>query len=149
MIARWPGHVPKGKVSEYAWGFWDVLPTLAEIAGAKAPPKLDGASVTRTLAGKDQPGERYMYWELPRYNAKTQTFFDEIPMQALRMGDWKMIRPQPDGKLELYNIVSDPFEAEDQYGKYPKVQERMEDYLRIARVPPRPQRQPEPDFLKK
>jgi arylsulfatase A len=149
MIARWPGHVPKGSVSEFAWGFWDVMPTFAEIAGVKPPAKLDGASVTRALAGKEQPGERFMYWELPRYDAKTQTFQDETPMQALRMGEWKMIRPEPNGKLELYNIVSDPYETQDQYGKYPKVQERMENYLRIARVPPRPQRQPEPDFLRK
>ena len=149
MIARWPGKVPKGVVSEYAWGFWDILPTFAELAGAKVPGKIDGASITRTLAGREQPGELFMYWEQPRYNNKTQTFVDEVPMQALRMGDWKLIRPEVNAKLELYNLKGDPFETRNVYGQYAKVQERMEEYLKHARVPPRPQKQPEPDFMKK
>jgi arylsulfatase A len=149
MIARWPGKIPKGIASEHAWGFWDVMPTLAEIAGVKPPANLDGTSITRALAGREQPGEMFMYWELPRYNAKTQSFFDEIPMQALRMSEWKLIRPEPDGKLELYNLQADPFEAKNVYGQYASIQKRMEEYLRRARVQPRPQRNPEPDFLKK
>jgi arylsulfatase A-like enzyme len=149
MIARWPGKIPKGVVSDYAWGFWDILPTLAELAGAKAPGKVDGTSITRTLAGREQPPEPFMYWELPRYNNKARAFVDEIPMQALRMGDWKLIRPEPNGKLELYNLKGDLYETRNVYGQYAKVQEKMEEYLKHARVPPRPQRQPEPDFLKK
>ena len=34
MIVRWPGQVPAGKRSDYAWGGWDVLPTAAALAGA-------------------------------------------------------------------------------------------------------------------
>ena len=34
MIARWPGTIPAGRVSDQAWAHWDMLPTLAELAGA-------------------------------------------------------------------------------------------------------------------
>ena len=37
MIARWPGKIPAGTVSDFVWAFWDVMPTLAEVAGIKAP----------------------------------------------------------------------------------------------------------------
>ena len=31
-IARWPGKVPAGASSDFAWAFWDFLPTAAELA---------------------------------------------------------------------------------------------------------------------
>ena len=34
MIVRWPGKVKAGTLSEQVWTFWDVLPTVADIAGA-------------------------------------------------------------------------------------------------------------------
>lgn len=148
MIVRWPGRIAKGTTSDRPWMFQDVLPTLAEIAGAKVPVKVDGHSVLPTLLGKQQAPDEFLYWELPRYNAKTRTFPDELPMQAVRMGDWKAVRPQPNGKLELYNLKADPREQRDVAAENPKVMERIEAYLRTVRVPPRPQFMPEPDFQK-
>ncbi|HYO81317.1 MAG TPA: arylsulfatase, partial [Bryobacteraceae bacterium] len=52
MLVRWPGQIQPGSTSDHAWGFWDVLPTLADIAGAKAPTGLDGVSIVPTLLGK-------------------------------------------------------------------------------------------------
>src|SRR5262249_61362592 len=42
MIARWPGRIRAGRVSDQVWAFWDFLPTVVELASAKAPPGLDG-----------------------------------------------------------------------------------------------------------
>ncbi len=36
MIVRYPGHIAPDTVSSQVWAFWDVLPTLAELAGALA-----------------------------------------------------------------------------------------------------------------
>jgi arylsulfatase A-like enzyme len=149
MVARWPGRIPKNSSSGYAWGFWDVLPTLCELAGAKVPGNIDGRSIVPTLMGKQQSPEPLLYWELPRYNAKTGTFFDELPPAAARMSDWKAVRPKPNAALELYNLLNDPYEQKDVASQYPKIVERMEATMRAARVPPRPQPHPEPDFRKK
>jgi arylsulfatase A len=146
MLVRWPGKVPKGRVSDHAWGFWDIVPTFAELAGVEPPARTDGVSVLPTLLGKNQPPEKFMYWELPRYNAKTASFRDEVPMQAARMGDWKAVRPQPDGKLELYNLKADPYESRDVSAQEPKVLAQLELFLKEARVPPRPQADPPQDF---
>src|SRR5262249_58518651 len=84
----------------------------------------------------------FMYWELPRYNAKTGEFAKEAPMQAVRMGDWKAVRPKADGPLELYNLRSDIGEQNNVAAQNPKVMARIEKYLEIARVQPRPQKEP-------
>ena len=63
MIARWRGTIPAGRVSDHVWAHWDMLPTLAELAGAKTPPALDGLSMARALTGQPQPTHDFLYWE--------------------------------------------------------------------------------------
>src|SRR5438046_4380096 len=41
MIARWPGTIPSGRVSDHPSAHWDIFPTLAEVAGARLPTGLD------------------------------------------------------------------------------------------------------------
>ena len=41
MLARWPGKIKPGRVSDLLWYFPDVLPTLAEATGAEAPADID------------------------------------------------------------------------------------------------------------
>ena len=52
MIARWSGTIPAGRVSYQEWAHWDMLPTLAELAGAKTPAGIDGLSMARALRGR-------------------------------------------------------------------------------------------------
>lgn len=57
-MVRWPGRVRAGSVSRVPWAFWDVLPTLAEVAGASSavPDDVDGRSFLRTLLGPGDDG---------------------------------------------------------------------------------------------
>jgi arylsulfatase A-like enzyme len=60
---RWPGTVEAGSVSDYAWAFWDVLPTLAALIGFEAPANIDGESFAPVLLGnKTQPPKEYLVW---------------------------------------------------------------------------------------
>ena len=36
MIARWPGKIKAGSTSDHVSAFWDVMPTVADLVGAKA-----------------------------------------------------------------------------------------------------------------
>jgi arylsulfatase A-like enzyme len=148
MVARWPGRIPKGITNDMPWGFWDVLPTFCEIAGINSPKNVDGRSVLPALTGKPQQPQPFLYWELPGYDAKAGTFPDEAPMQAGRMGDWKAVRPEPNGPLELYNLASDPYENKNVAGEHPDVLQKMEALLKGSRIPPRPQAQPPMDWQK-
>jgi arylsulfatase A-like enzyme len=105
FIARWPGRIKAGTVSELPIAFWDLLPTLAEFAGAKAPANLDGLSFAPTLLGEGgQKRHEFFYWEYP--NAKA-------PTQCVRMGDWKGITARVGGAWELYNLKDDPKETQN------------------------------------
>ena len=150
MIARWPGRVRAGAVRDHPWAFCDFLATAAELAGAKTPAKTDGISVVPTLLGAgSQPKHEFLYWELPRYVSKTGEFRKETPQQAVRMGDWKVVRPKPDGPLELYNLKEDEREKRDVARRNPAIMARMEDYLKTARTEPRRQTQPDHDWWTK
>ena len=51
------------------------------------------------------------------------------------MGKWKAVRPDPDGKLELYDLEADISESHDLAAENPEVMAQVEKYLRDARVP--------------
>ncbi|MHC4251991.1 MAG: sulfatase-like hydrolase/transferase, partial [Planctomycetota bacterium] len=126
MVARWPGVVPAGRTSEAPWYFADLLPTCAELAGARTPEGLDGASVVPALRCEPQPGlsERFMYWE----------FFERGFRQAVRWRDWKAIRMKPGGPLALYDLSRDVGETSDLAKERPEVVARFEEYLATCRT---------------
>ncbi len=47
LIARWPGRIAAGATSRLIGAFWDVMPTLCELAGAETPGNIDGLSIAR------------------------------------------------------------------------------------------------------
>ena len=141
LIARWPGRIRPGQVSSFAWGFQDFLPTAAAIAGVPSPSGIDGISVLPTLLGRSQPPHQYLYWELPRYIAASGGFREELPLQAMRRGDWKAVRPKPGGPLEIYNLKDDPGESKDLAAARPDLVAEFERRLRAARTPPRTQKE--------
>ena len=125
MIARWPGKIRPGSTSEQVWAFWDFLPTAAELAGAKAPPNIDGLSIVPTLLGQKQKQREYSYWE-----AYPKGGF----CQAVRMGDWKGVRQGLKGPLELYNLAHDVAESHSVAAEHPDVVAKIEAILRTART---------------
>jgi arylsulfatase A-like enzyme len=124
MIAWWPGTIPAGRTSDHVWAHWDVLPTLAEITGAKAPAGIDGVSVARVLRGERQPAPEFLYWEFHEGGFK----------QAVRMGKWKGVRLKPGEALELYDLEHDVREEHNVAPANPNVVARIEAYLKTART---------------
>ena len=129
MIARWPGRIRPGRVSDLPWYFPDVLPTLAELAGAAAPPDVDGISIVPELLGPDaagraQPQHEFLYWELGQ-----QT--------AVRMDRWKAVQPRKDRDWELYDLAEDPGEQNDLAAQHADVLARMKALAEKAHEPAR------------
>ena len=143
FVARWPRRIRAGAVSSHPFAFCDIMATLAELAGTTPSKGHDGISVLPTLLGRGrQRTHEFLYWELPRHNGKTGEFAREVPMQAVRMGSWKAVRPKPGAPLELYDLGADPGETRDLAAAQPGVMARIEKYLATARTEPRPQTQP-------
>jgi len=124
MIARWPGKVPSGRVSEQVWAFWDFLPTAADLAGLAVPEGIDGISMVPALLGKPQKSHDYLYWD---YGHVRKTY-----KQAVRMGNWKGVRIGAGAAIELYDLRADPGETEDVASKHPDVVSRIEHIMRTA-----------------
>ena len=94
MIARWPGKIQPASQTDLISAFWDVMPTVADLAGVQAPEQIDGISFLPTLLGqRNQKKHNYLYWE----------FHEQGGRQAIRKEDWKLVRYKV---LDTVNITT-------------------------------------------
>ena len=113
FIARWPGKIAPGRVTDHLGYFPDLLPTIAEVTGAKAPPDIDGISILPELigeaaAGHQQAQHEYLYWEIGGWI-------------AIRQGNWRAVKPAKKETWELYDLATDPSESKDLAAAKPDV----------------------------
>ena len=112
-IAWWPGTIPDGSETDELMSLIDLLPTLAELAGADLPFDLaiDGLDVGDALLGRGaarSPRDRLYYYQ-------------QSELQAVRFEEWKLFLPlddpsprhphfaeRPPGKPLLFNLAEDP-----------------------------------------
>ncbi len=117
FVARWPGKIAPGSVSEHLGYFPDVLPTIAEVAGATAPADIDGHSILPELvgeaaAGREQAQHEYLYWEINGWT-------------AIRQGSWRAVQPKASQPWELYDLSADPSESRDLAAMKPEILKRL------------------------
>lgn len=131
LIVKWPGQVKPNTRTDHVSAFWDVFPTISNIANLEVPRSLDGVSFLPTLLGqeKDQEEHEYLYWE----------FHEKGGRQAIRKGNWKAVKynvfGSSDSPIELYDLDTDLGEENDLAKDYPKVVEEMKNILEEARTP--------------
>ena len=113
FIARWPGRIEPGRVSNEIVHVTDVFATLAKVAGAEIPADrpIDGVDQLPFLRGEQTKSAREGF-----------PFFIKNELRALKWRDWKLHfywEPEVNegkGKLEspyLFNIIRDPKEETD------------------------------------
>ena len=127
MIAKWKGKIAKGSTTNHISAFWDVMPTLAELTGAKINTAIDGVSFLPALLSKGiQKQHNYLYWEFHELGGR----------QAIRQGNWKLIRFNVNKKenYQLYNLENDIAEANDLASKMTKKVAEMAKILESSRA---------------
>ena len=135
MIARWPGKVKAGSETDHVSAHWDVLPTVAELAGTTAPEGIDGVSFLPTLLGNadEQREHPHLYWESA----------DRKGGQAVRMGNWKAHRigtRSPDKEVfELYDLSKDIAEEKNVADGFPEVLAELKEIMNEGRISPLPE----------
>jgi arylsulfatase len=129
FIVRWPGRIKAGGTSDLPAVFYDVMPTICELAGAPPPKETDGLSILPTLLGEgEQKTHELIYWEFPSYGGQ----------QAVRMGAWKGVRQRlQKGPVttELYNLADDTGEKKDVAAEHPDILARIEKIMKEQHVP--------------
>jgi uncharacterized sulfatase len=125
MIVRWPGHIASGQTSQWIGGFQDILPTLAELAGAsdRLPAELDGISFVPTLLGRGvQADHDFLYW----------AFYERGGGRAVRRGNWKAVQQPLSTPIRLYDLAADVGENHDLSGDHPQIVQALALHLEDA-----------------
>ena len=134
LIAWSPKRVRSG-VTDRPTPLTDLLPTLAELAGAPAPADVDGLSIAPLLRGGADAVARHDHLYFYRNHSGRTPGSDAIDRwrgrrlaEALRRGDMKAVRfapgqdrnvPDDRWEVELYDLARDPGEWDDIADKRP------------------------------
>jgi arylsulfatase A-like enzyme len=99
-IARWPGVIPAGRVSDQPNITMDWTATFLALGGASADPAypLDGENLMPVLRGQRPLYERPLFWRVRGFDAG-------------RVGQWKYLK-DADGE-HLFDLAVDPGEKAD------------------------------------
>jgi len=100
FFLKWPVRIPAGTVVDVPVAHIDVLPTVAEAAGARLPAdrKIDGVSLLPWAEGHGTgPPHEALFWRSGHY-------------QSVRAGGWKLQRNARAPGPWLYDLATDPTE---------------------------------------
>ncbi len=132
FLVRWPGHIRPGTTCDTPVIGTDLFPTLLDLCGLPQLPGQheDGVSLRPLVEGAALP-MRPLYWHYPHYGNQGGE-----PSSIIRAGDWKLIRYLEDGRVELYNIATDPGEqsnvAESSPERVLKMTAALDDWLQAV-----------------
>ncbi|MPV38146.1 sulfatase family protein [Georgenia subflava] len=100
FVARLPGRVPAGQVSDSLLSAYDLAPTLRELCGLGAGP---GSGPGRSFAG-------LLRGDADEGHDRVVVFDEYGPVRMLRTRSHKYVHRYPLGPHELYDLVADPAE---------------------------------------
>jgi arylsulfatase A-like enzyme len=129
-LAQWKGRIPAGQVINDPVIQLDVLPTALAAAGSEAKPEwqLDGVNLLPRMEGKAKALD-------PR-----SLFFRFGVQQAVRQGDWKLVKANKDMQPILINLATDPGEQTDLTAQEPEKAKQLQaafDQWNATMQPPR------------
>ena len=125
-IARWPGKIPSGTVSDHQGYFGDIYATVCDLTNQQVPENLQSISLLPTLLGRgEQKKHDYLYWE----------FYEQGSRQAVRFGNWKAIRePMLTGNIHIYDLRHDLGEENDIAADNPEIVAQAVQFMDDAHV---------------
>jgi arylsulfatase A-like enzyme len=165
----WPAVIKPGSTCDIPITGVDLMPSVAELAGAKLPTKqpVDGRSWAPLLSGRKALADRPVFWHYPLYLAggtynqvvpihgTERNYWRATPCSVIRKGDWKLIQFFEDDSIQLYNLKSDLGEETDLSSAEPKRAQALLKELKAwqkktkAAIPSRLNPEFDPDFKPK
>jgi uncharacterized sulfatase len=127
LIVRWPGVVEPGTTTDVPATTLDIAATLLDVGGTKPPAEtvLDGISLRPVLAGGALPA-RDLCWHYPHYanqggRPAAAIIAGDGPSQGTENpGIEKLVEHFEDGRVELFDLATDPGERRDLAAERPE-----------------------------
>ena len=106
LIFHYPGRLPKNKRVGSLVRLIDIAPTILDIAGKKAPARMQGVSLASLMSGQKDDLNLLLYCETyyPKFT------YGWSPLEGIRTSQWKYIKAP---ESELYDLTKDPTEAKN------------------------------------
>ena len=150
LMVRWPGVVEPDSSVEVPVTTLDVAATLLDAAGSQPPAGhlLDGESLRPLLAQSGPLADRDLVWHYPHYsNQGSRPAAAVVAGDGPRPGMEKLVVHFEDGRLELFDLASDPGERRNLAGERPERAEALRGRLvawreRVAAAMPSPNPKP-------
>ena len=132
LIVRWPGKTPVGVVNTNSvmCGV-DFLPTVCSLANVSLPSNYlpDGEDMSAAVLGQNQTRTKPIYWWFINDAGPAAGNYHHAPPLALRTGKWKVFTDYTKSVIELYDIDTDPKEANDVSAGHSSLADSMADQL--------------------
>jgi len=142
FLARWPGKIKAGSVSEHLSGFQDLMPTAAELAGTKMEAVTDGISFLPTILGKtgEQKPHPYLFWNFGEQGGKRSVL--QWPWKLIHLNTQasdEVSKKSAKGKaaskpmqVQLFQMDDDPTEQKNVAAENPQIVKRLEGLMQEA-----------------
>ncbi|MCA9080029.1 MAG: sulfatase-like hydrolase/transferase, partial [Planctomycetaceae bacterium] len=124
LLVRWPGKISPGQTVDTPVLSTDLFPTFLELAGLPLQPAdhRDGVSLAKLLLNEVQPSPRTFFWHNP---APRPSSTGDLFSSAVRTQDLKLLEFPNDGRIELYDLATDPGEATNLADQRPQDRDRL------------------------
>ena len=119
---HWPQKFQAGGKSDLVSAHFDIMPTIAEITGAKMPENktIDGKSILPALKGEKQK------WEDRTFVLQSHrgTRPNKLENSAIISQNWK-IETERKGKMALFDMKNDPFATKNLLDQKPEIKNKL------------------------
>ncbi|MHC4539773.1 MAG: sulfatase family protein, partial [Planctomycetota bacterium] len=142
LVARWPGKIRPGSMTDQMTSLTDIMATCAAIAGAKLPNDAaeDSYNMLPVLLGRQprEPVRKYLiqqtislalsirrgHWKYLDHTGSGGNNYNNAALKPFALPD-----DAPDAPGQLYNLKADPGEIRNLYFKYPDIVAELKQQL--------------------